>query len=255
MTRVEKDSQLKTKVENLTTQVKTVEKQEAKEQRISKFKLACGGLVLVVFLGLFFGISWIMAASGLVNVPIISPIAYKIPVPMQPVVPGVLIDAYVSEYFNSLITERLQAGSGELKERAVTVTLSEASLTASLRELLATENLSFFKTEPAQVAIKKDQGLEVFLPLANSSNNNALRLLLKIVVVNGKISVTYVRMTIGNLVLPDGFSKIVLKPFLDQGLQQANYKLGAYSTIDEILFEDNTLVVNGQLTVQVQEIK
>lgn len=256
MTRIEKNAKIEEQVKNLTSQVKETEKLETKEHKKShQGKFFGCGLILMIFLAFIAWIIWFLAASGLANIPWVSSLVYKIPTPLHEVSPGVLAEAYVSDYFNSLITERLQTGGGELTDRNVSLILSEADITATLRNFLASGELSFFESDRAQIATEKETGAEIFIPLANTNNENALRLLLKPVVESGQPSLAFLKISIGNFNLPLWLSDLVLKPLANWGLEAAKQKFASYSTLDRLELEDGQIKITGSLTVQVEILK
>lgn len=256
MTRVEKKINLENQVKELVAQVQKIEEPEKRTvPKNHHGKIFGGGLVLALFLVLGFWVTWILAAAGLVTVPVISSLAYKIPTPIHQAASGVLLEAYVSEFFNTLITERLQTGDGELIDREVSLVLSETTLTASLRDFLAAGNLSFFETNQAQVAIEKENGVEIFIPLANSDNKNALRVLLKPTVENDRLSLGYLKISLGNFTAPGWFSDLVLRPLLNRGLELGKQKLASYSTIDDIKIGERELEIRGTITVEIKVLK
>jgi len=255
MTRVEKDSGLREEVTQLETEVAKVEKTEVREHGKGKWKLAGCGILFLIFLILVGAAAWVAAASGLVTIPVLSSWAYHEPQSIHKSEVGPPADVYLSETFNSLLTQRLQAGSGSLTDRSMEISLPESSLTTSFRDLLVVNNLTQFDNEKVQVALDKEQGIELFLPLANQPNNNALRLLASLKVENSQVALSYVKISIGSLAVPEWLSNTVLKPFLAQGLDLLNQEINQYAKIENIQMLDGSLLLSGTLTVEVANYK
>jgi len=254
MTRIEKNQELDPPLKATMPTVQDIKKEENQKPKKGRGKLIGCGLFLAIFLAFILGVSWFLAASGLVTIPVISSWAYKTPAPLHEVKPGVVLEAYVSDNFNSLLTQRLQAGGGELKDRSVSLKLPENSLTASFQETLTSSNLSFFDAMHSQVAIDKDQGIELFIPLAGQTNGNAVRFLLQLTTNNGGLSIVSVKSSVGNLNMPVWFSDAVVKPLLERGLIMVNQKLSQYLSIESLEFNDSEIILLGTITVEVIKI-
>lgn len=255
MTRVEKDLGLSAEVSQLKSEVAKIEKTEVKEHGGRKWWLGGCGILFLIFLFLAGAAAWLTAASGLMTIPVLSNWAYHEPQPIHKSATGSPAEVYLTEAFSSLLTERLQAGSGQLLDRSVEISLSESSLTASFKDWLALNNLTQFDNERAQVALDKVQGVEFFLPLANQVNNNALRLLVSLKVENSQVAISSVKISIGNLTAPFWLSDAVLKPFLSEGLGFLNNQIDQYATVENIQILDGSLFFSGTLIVKVENLK
>jgi hypothetical protein len=216
-------------------------------------QLNCCLFLLALLLAAAGAIVWFLAASGLVTLPIISSWVYKAPTPIHDVVASAPLDVYLSEVFNDLLTDRLQAGGGVLIDRSVEVSLPEGSITASFRDLIAEVEVPWFDFEKAQVAVGED-GLELFLPLINSENNNALILFLVPGAVDGLVSLQSSRISLGSLTTPTWFSDSLLTPLLRQGLNPLNELVGRYAAVEKVEVGEGEMTVVGELSVEVMEV-
>lgn len=255
MARVEKDAGLQQTVGELKQEVVEMKKEEVKPARGRSKKRGCCLVFLVVFLFAVGAIIWGLAASGFVTIPAVSAWAYKIPTPLHIVSAGPPLEAYISETFGSVLTDRLQAGTGSLNDRSVELSLPENSITTSFRTILKDSNLQFFDSEKAQVAIDAGQGVEIFLPLADQANNNALRLLVKLGVKDGLLVLDSAEMKIGSLTIPSWLSNLAIKPLANQGLASLNQQIGRYASIEKIETLPGVLKVFGTLTVEIMNLK
>jgi len=217
-------------------------------------KIGCCLFILLFFLAMAGGLVWFTAASGLVTVPVVSNWAYKAPTPLHAVAAGAPLETYLSENFNTLVTQRLQSGGGSLADRSVEMSLPEASITNSFRSILEQNNLVWLNAAAAQVAIN-NEGVEVFLPLTIQPNNNALVLFLDLGAENGLITLKSVRISLGSLTVPTWLTEIIFVPLLQQGLGHVNQQIGRYITVDKIEAAEGQLVVSGTLTVAIMRLE
>lgn len=255
MTRVEKNSGLQQTVGELKQEVIKVEKAETRGRGGWPGKRGCCVFVLLVFLVAAGAITCGLAASGLITVPVISPMVYEIPAPSHVVVAGPPLEAYISETFGSILTDRLQSGSGSLSDREVEIFLPEASITTSFRAILEDNNFGLIDAAAAQVAIDKNQGVEIFLPLAGQTNGNAARLLLTLGTKDGRAVLNDAQVKIGSLTIPFFVTDIILEPIVNQGLNYLNQEIGRYASLEKIEPLAGALEVSGTLTVEIMKIQ
>ena len=255
MARVEKVLKIQQEVAELRQEVDEVEKEENKNYGRGKLKLGCFGLVLLVILFLLGGSTWCLAASGLVTVPVVSNLAYEPPQSLHQVEAGSPLDVYVTEFFSSLITDRLQSGAGTLADRSLDLSLPESSITASLRTLAQENSIDWIKAEEIQVAIEKESGVEIFIPLANQENNNAVRLLFEPGVDQGLLVLNQVKVSVGSFTFPSRLTNLMVKPLSEQGLNSLNQLIGRYALIKEIQVFDSSLEISGDLAVEIMKLQ
>jgi len=211
--------------------------------------------IIAFFLFVICGLAWIVAASGFVKIPIVSNLAYKTPNPLRVVLNSSPLETYISETFGNVLTNRLQSGSGSLENKDIELFLSESSITTFLQTIIIDNNLSFFSSDTAQVAIDEKQGIEIFLPLAGQVNRNALIILAKIKAENGLIVTDEVKLKVGNLSIPYFLTDIFLKPALNKGLDYLNQKIGRYASVKTIEVSEGFLKVFGTLKVEIMKIQ
>jgi hypothetical protein len=253
MARVEKDLKLQQEIQGLREEVVKTEKQVKKNSRGGKWFLSCGAIFLFLFLILVGVAVWFLAITGLVTVPIISQLVYKEPQPIHRVEAGVPLDVLITETFNSLITERLQAGGGNLSDRSIQVSLPESAITTSLRSLAEENDIAWFDSQKIQVAIESEKGVEIFVPLVNWDNNNAVRMLLTPSVENGIISLSNLSVSLGNFTFPSWLTNLLVKPMAEKGLESLNQKISSYISLENIELFDGKLDVSGSLVVEIMK--
>lgn len=213
------------------------------------------GILLIILLCLGAATVWVAAVSGLVTVPVVSPLVYETPVPLHVVAVGPPLETYISETFGSILTSRLQSGSGNLSDRMVEITLPEASITTSFRAILRDSGFGLIDADAAQIAIDEQQGVELFLPLANQSNGNALRLLITLGAKDGLVVLNDVQVKIGNLTIPFWLTDLFVEPIMKQGLNSLNQEIGRYASVEKIEAAFGTLNLSGGLTVEIMKIQ
>ncbi|MFA4917549.1 MAG: hypothetical protein WC560_12885 [Syntrophales bacterium] len=255
MTRIEKNLGLEQKVDDLKKEMIEVEKVEVKARGGHRWKLGCGILFLAVFLVTIGFVTWILTASGVVTVPVVSTLVYKVPTPLHSVSTGVPLEAYVSEKFGSILTSRLQSGSGSINDRSIEISLPESSITTSFRTILTDNKIGFVDATTAQVAIDEKQGIEIFLPLVNSSNGNALRFFLKLGSKDSRLIIDNTQIKIGNLTVPSWLSNLLIELLMKQGLDSLNQEIGRYTSIEKIETISGALKIFGTLTVEIIKIQ
>ncbi len=217
-------------------------------------KMLLGVVGLLVLVAMIFGGAWVVAATGLVSVPFLTPIAYHEPVPARIVTPGQSAQDVLAASFQALITERLQAGSGQMLDRAVSVTIPESALTASLRQGLEAAKYDFIDASRAQVSIDKDAGLEIFLPVAQNQERSAVRLRLLVSEKDGMLAADVTEASLGSLQMPRWLAAAIFNPPLAQGLVIFNQDILKFVTLKEIRTDVGSLVIDGDLSVQVMQV-
>jgi len=256
MARIEKNQKLEQGTEDI--QKETVEEAKEPQKKSSGhgwLKWGCG-IFLLIILGLGSLLLYCLTASGLLTMPVVSDWFYKTPTPIHKVSAGPPLEAYVSETFGAILTKRLQSGSGVLNDRSVTVSLPEASITNSFHSIILDSEINLFDVENSQIAVDGQKGLEVFLPLANQINGNAVKIFLVPGVYQGQITIDEVKIIIGNLTFPSWVSDVLIKPFLKQGLNLVNQEVGRYASIEGIaLRDDGTLDLIGTLVVEIMKVE
>lgn len=226
-----------------------IETDRIRPRRRGRRKIGCCLFFLLIVLAAVGSLLWLAAATGLVTVPAVSTLAYQAPEPLHEVADGPPLEVYLSENLSALLTQRLQAGGGTLEDRSVELSLPEASITESFRSVLRQNELTWFETDSVQVAVD-DSGIEVFLPLAASSNNNALVLFFEPGAENGLVTVDAVQVSLGSFSLPSWATETVLLPLLRQGLDLVNQQVGRYVSVEKIETLMGQLVVSGVLIVE-----
>ena len=250
MTRVEKDKKV-----NEGEKVREREGKKKPHKRRAKPWLTCSLFLLLVVLGVLVWGVWIVAATGLVRIPAFTPLAYEQPQPTREVSSGVPVETVLQETFTSTLTRRLYEGGGVLQNRSIEAVVSEASLTASIRTLAEESDFTWLDASRLQVVVDPEVGIEVFIPVTElvSDLDTALVFTFDIQATDGVIEVTPTSVDVGSVQVPNFVIATVLKPVLERELARVNTVVVGYARISQIEIHFGELLVNGELSVKIQE--
>lgn len=251
MARVEKEGDLRRDMAQMKGEMLQTVRQSGQRPRMW---LGCLGAAAIVFLLLFGFAAWVLAATGLVNVPLLTAAAYHRPEPAHPSPPTVPLDAYVSNLLSRELTARLQAGGGTLQDRAITIQIPEGSFTASLRAALQANGQTAIDPVSSQVAVVAD-GLELYLPLANNPRGSAVVLRLRMDAGQDGLTVRVSDLTVGSLPIPDAITQAVLMPAIQQSFAGFAKELGRYAVITSVSYGQGAVTMSGELTPDVLKLR
>ncbi|MBI5370068.1 hypothetical protein HZA85_02695 [Candidatus Uhrbacteria bacterium] len=249
MSRIEKGQDSKEGMQQLKGEVI----KEIRSQNRGRPWITCSLLFLVIIFGLLSAGAWAVAATGLVNVPGFTSWAYHPPVPERTVLPGVPMERVVDERVKSLIAQRLQDGQGKLSQTAISLEISEQSLTASLRSALGKQMDDTLDSATAQVRIDPDTGFTFFVLFKNSPRASALQFSVYASAHDGTVELKPERFIVGSLPIPNALTAFFLQPFIQSKLNDFNALLGSYVQMKSIDYQAGVVIINGDLAVQIKE--
>lgn len=227
------------------------EVRSGRKKRVSIFPL----ILLLLVAAIVVATLWVVAATGFVSIPFVSAYAYKPPQPSRVVSAGEPLQTVFSSSVNTLLTNRLQAGGGELTDRSFKMELPDSSFTQALQEGLGNRENNLFDVTRVQMAAVAGKGLEIFLPFQNNPQQTALLLVINPRLENGHILFDPPIVQLGSLTLPRWVSATLLMPPLQQGIALFEQQLGRTMHLQDILVIDGFLRVSGELQVEVTEIQ
>ncbi len=250
MARIEKGQPAKQEIEELKAQVVN----EVRRVRRRKIPILAIFSLLLIASGVVW-VMWMVAASGIVSVPLISRYAYPAPPkPTREVSSGEPLEGVLADEVNALLPERLQAGGGQLSDRSFDLALPESAITASLRAGLEKDPNTIFDASRVQVAVVEGEGLEIFLPLAQSAQETALVILVSLQIEDGHVVFDLPRVQFGQLVMPAWLSEVVMTAPLEQGISAFEAELERMVAITDIRAENGVLRLTGELQIEVMQI-
>lgn len=216
-------------------------------------RVSCGLLLLLAVVGFFLVATWLAAASGLVSIPLLSTLAFRSPAPLRQVEPGRPVPAEAAltlgrQAVRSRLQERFDFGStSDAPEgEPFVLTISENSLTASLRDELAGGAYRFLDADRVQAAVDT-QGIELFLPFARPDPPNAVRVRIRLEVRDGNLAGETTGFEVGGLAFPAWLAGRVFHPILAQRLAEPNAALARVGILDTVRFEEGSLVLEGRM--------
>jgi hypothetical protein len=242
MSRIEKGSDVKEELQQMKGEV--IKEISSKKQRHS-FR-SCFVIFFILIICILVVAAWAVASTGVINVPVFSKFAYNKPEPERIVTPGVPLEKVIEEQ----VISKLATGS---VNKPISLSLSESSLTASLRSVLESSADGFIDASFSQATISQDRGLTFFLPLEKSKSGSALSISVKANIKDGKLELVPEEFKIGSLHVPDSFIALFIQSFLKDQLADANKILGSYVEVQEIEYNDGSVIVSGKISAEVKE--
>ncbi|MBI4256482.1 hypothetical protein HY626_00305 [Candidatus Uhrbacteria bacterium] len=251
MTRVEKNAAMEQRLDDMQGEIVGEVKRRTRKSRPW---FSCTLILLIALLGVSVWALWNLAATGFWRIPLFTTLAYDPPSPTREVTPGVPAQTIVEETFSTTLTRRLYEGGGTLTDRSMEVTLSEASLTASLRSFLEEADLEWIDVSHTQLVVDPKVGMELFVPFMDSELETAATLWFAIEVSEGHVVVTPKEVRVGSAKIPGFLIAAFLKPFLEAELAKLNGTMVGYATISTMEILPRELVIVGELAVKVEAL-
>lgn len=242
MSRIEKGSEVKEELQQIKGEV-------IKEISSTKNKHPirnCSCLILITVILILSAGAWVVASTGLVEIPVFEKFAYKKPEPERLVASGIPVEKVIEEQILSKFT------SGAL-DGIVELTLTESSLTASLKSVLESGASGFFDASRSQVTISSERGLTFFLPLENSETATALTVSVKAKFENGKVAIEPEEFFVGSMKVPNSVLALLLQSFLKDQFAELNKVLGSYIEIQEVEYKEGEITIRGNAAVEIKE--
>ena len=216
-------------------------------------RFSCCGILFIAFI-LFVGfIVWEIAATGLVNVPVVSSMAFSESVPVRVVKAGIPAEQLSESEFKKVLIGRVQAGGGTLFDRSITLGLPESSLTATLQNTLKQYPNTNIDASHAQIVVLPNQELELFIPLQVDGRRMALVAHVSLVADKGLFDLKLLNVRLGSFQAPSMLVAALVQPFVNQQLASLNQALSSYMHVDSLITQDGVLTASGTFTVEVKK--
>jgi hypothetical protein len=193
----------------------------------------CAAIFAIFSTLLFFWLMWNLAATGLVEVPLMTPVAFNKPKPDHVVNSSV---ESVESWFLGETFSILHKSSLTIPESVLTRSLREANFSAGKQLPLDLKN--------GQVAVV-DQTLEVFAPIAGTET--AVIISVAPFVSDDGIGLDIKSVKIGSMKIPF-FAKFVLNRAVKLGIDKANNMIGQFAEISDIKISEVGLVISGSIS-------
>ncbi len=251
--RIEKDKELKRELENTK---KELSEQIKKDTRRGHPLLTCLIIVLVLILAILGFVGFVVARTGLVEVPVFSLVFYEPPEPARLVTEESLpVEEMLEQTISKILTERLIASGGADFDRNLSVDITEAALTATLKQTLE-ENQRFFTPVGAQVAIiDSTDTFEIFLPLANNEMQSALvASIAPTLDEGGMVEAKITDFYVGQLRIPNWFVNLSLQKPLVLAANELNRTIGRYAVLQKLDIHSGFATLTGTISAEILEI-
>lgn len=171
---------------------------------------SCAILLVVAIVAVGGYVAWVVAATGIVAIPVLSGWIYEAPAPSRIVAPGLSLEAF--------------AKGGSF--RGAVADIPETTLTAMVRDALATSGQTWFDEHGAQAArLDSTRGIELYLPLRDNARKSAVVAHLDVSDDQGTLVVTVIDAKIGSWNVPAWIVASVISPALAPAVATLNESL------------------------------
>src|SRR3989338_8833763 len=209
-------------------------------RRRGGFWRACGclGLIFFLLLPLIIGLADV-AKTGIVSIPVFSPIFYAPPQPSR----VVTVDQDAMEGIRNGVAVNLVEGIARL-------TLTEADLTYLVRQLVSSGSDPLFS--PTGQAVITPGGIELSGLLLRPVRAN-LAIILVPAVADGTLDFNLKTVTLGALSLPPSFAEMLVGKTLRASLTPVSTGLQPLGTLEAVTLKEGTIVIEGSLKADTKE--
>lgn len=155
-------------------------------------------------------VAWVLAATGIVEVPVLSGWVYEAPEPTRIVAPGLSLEAF--------------AKGGTF--RGAVADIPETTLTTMARDALATNGQTWFDEHGAQAArMDGGKGIELFLPMRDNARESAVVARLDVSSDSGAVVMKVLDAKIGSWNVPAWAVTSIISPALAPAIAAINESL------------------------------
>jgi hypothetical protein len=250
MARIEKNASVEKQLQEVRGDVL---KEVKMRNRSHRPWITCSIISLFLIASFFIWVGWIIAATGLVEVPVFTRFAYQTPVPAHEVQAGTSVETLIQETFSTLLTERLYEGGGTIEDTVIDLSIPEESLTTSIRNLLEETDVPFVDPGGVQVAVGPEFGIEVFAPVMDSDLGTAMIVQFDLMAVDGNIVISPKTVDLGSLSIPAFILTGLFELLIKKELIGLNDRLSGYASVDSITTEQGELILSGEISVEIQD--
>lgn len=206
-------------------------------------------LIVLSLVGL--ALLFVVAKTGLVEIPVLSALAYELPQPSRIVNPGTSIEEELQTQLVAALQSKLQ--NGTISDANVTLIFSEATLTAALRQAIGQGAESIFVKDASQVALLKNGQAEFYLPLVQKADRAVLLVRVAPSVKEGSLALAVTQAQIGQLSFP-GFTRSIIQWPLDKLVVQVNEWLKNYASVESITMQEGSVSLDGAMTLDLKSL-
>jgi len=215
---------------------------EMKKKKHKKF-FTCCLLELIIVILILGGITAMVAKTGLVEIPVFSKLFYSAPSPEKIVSTNSAEGKNFEDILGQKLEQQIESGKkSETDSQKVEVALefTEEELTGFLKDMEAAENYPF---SDSQVSISAD-GIEIFGQL-KELNKTFLTVVLKPEVTDNNLKISFTKIKVGNLSLPDALGNFLVDSLLKDQIKSAQETISQNGKLESIDFSDGKIVFRG----------
>ncbi|MBU0649045.1 hypothetical protein KJ969_03020 [Patescibacteria group bacterium] len=238
MTKVEQDKQESQEAlkKEIKQQVEVDIRRSARKKKL--FRCCSCFIIFIAFIGaLVFGAAWVVAKTGLCEVPYVSSWAFKAPESLHEVV-------VPKSYDGASSFEDFGATLGHAQSQ---ISIKEEMLNALLLDqLIQPLSETGLDVERAQIAVESE-GMEIFLHLARDEKVNIYLSIIAMPKIDGnRIGFDVVSVRLGNLGIPDFIAGPVISSFLGSALGALELPMVGLMELKEIKLNYGEIVLQGE---------
>lgn len=211
---------------------------------------SCLGIMGVILGVLFIGGAWVVAATGLVTVPVISSLAYRPVQPMHQVKAGVSVAQTVQSTLPTLITKKYQATGGRQTVFDVSIQIPESALTRTIQDGLEKNAIEIIDTKGTQIAVGEGQMLELYVPIKRNGNTTPLLVTMHLVQDQGVFDLSIDHAVLGSMPLPAMWIGALTESAVTEQLTYLNKAISTYMSVHTLETKDAALVITGEVHLQ-----
>jgi hypothetical protein len=248
MSRIEKQTPMKEELTKMKGEV--VREVRRSGKRLKKWHIV--GIAFLVFLVIFgLWVCWLVAATGLVRIPVLTSFAYESPTPHRIIEAGTPLETVAEAQFRSELTKRLQQGGGTIKDDVLVFSASESSFTSSFRTALEESGVGALEVGTSQISIQEEDGLVLFVPLKDSELKTALLVEVMPSVVDEEVILTLTSVQLGSLKVPLFIIAMLFQPMLEAYVNDLNKELAGFATITDVTIQEGWMEITSRFSLEI----
>lgn len=244
---------MKTREQNNQEELEAFRKRKTKQRSWLK---TCSLFLLFGVIGVIIWILWMLAATGLVQIPVFSSIAYERPEPIREVTAGVPVQVSVQDQVQTSLRDQLynSVRQGTSFDSVLSVSLTEESLTSSFRSYMEQTGLPWIDSSHVQMVVDEQEGIQVFMPLLldGKEGDTAVTAYIDVDVLEGEVLLSVRDVSIGSTSIPRLVIVYFVQPYVESELARITASMVGYSSISALEVLSGQIIVTGDAAVQVQ---
>ena len=247
MARVEKQDELKEEISKMKSKLDSGLGEEKKNKHGFVKTVLLLFLVLIVVVVL--GIGWVVAATGLVKIPILSSMAYEKPEPTRVVEAGVSLEDLVKAEFEIQFAQHVIDTSGILEDMRMDFHVPEDALTTTLRSGIEETGDDQIEAVHAQVVVLAETGFELYLPVKDSPQETAIMVTANLSILESKTNIEIIEVKLGSLSLPEKIINAIIVPIAQRQIEGMLEKTNLYAQIESIEYAQGEVIIRTEASI------